>query len=91
MKQFIHRITDPNGMHARPAGMLATYAKRFDAQILVKANGKEADAKRLLSLMSLGATYRTELCFCISGENEDQVAAQLERFCREEWDRAEQK
>ena len=91
MKQFTFRITDPNGMHARPAGKLATYAKRFDAQIFIKANGKEADAKRLLSLMSLGATYQTELCFCVSGKDEDQVAAQLEHFCREEWDRTEQK
>ena len=82
MKQFTYRIEDPNGMHARPAGMLATFSKRFDSDVRVEANGKKADGKRLLSLMSLGATHGTELCFTVSGTDEDRAAEALERFCR---------
>ena len=82
MKQFTYRIEDPNGMHARPAGMLATFAKKFDANVQVEANGKKADGKRLLSLMSLGATHGTELCFTVSGSDEELAAAELEQFCR---------
>ncbi len=78
MKQFFYRIQDPNGLHARPAGQLATFAKRFSSEIRVSANGKEVDGKRLLALMSLGAVYGTELAFTINGEDEEQAATSLE-------------
>ena len=82
MKEFTYKIEDPNGMHARPAGMLATFSKQFHADIRVKAGEKNADGKRLLSLMSLGAVHGTELTFCISGEDENQAAVALEEFCK---------
>lgn len=85
MKQFTYQIEDPNGMHARPAGALATFAKRFLSDIRVSAGAKEADAKRLLSLMSLGAIHGTELRFSITGEDEDTAARELESFCRTQW------
>lgn len=82
MKQFTYRIEDPNGMHARPAGALATFAKQFLSDVRVRANQKEADGKRLLSLMSLGATLGTELTFVVSGEDEETAASAIEAFCR---------
>ena len=85
MKEFTYTIEDPNGMHARPAGKLAAYAKRFSSNIRVKTNEKEADGKRLLSLMSLGATHGTMLTFIISGEDEDAACEELKAYCREHW------
>ena len=82
MKQFFYRIQDPNGLHARPAGQLAAFAKRFSSDIRVCANGKEVDGKRLLALMSLGATDGTELSFKISGEDEERAATSLEIHLR---------
>lgn len=89
MKEFTYQIEDPNGMHARPAGKLATYAKQFEAEIRVRAGEKESDGKRLLALMSLGATCGTELHFIISGNDEDAASEALERYCREDWGRGE--
>ena len=43
MKSFIYRIEDPNGMHARPAGILAAQAKKFESSITVRFNEKKAD------------------------------------------------
>lgn len=87
MKEFTYRIEDPHGMHARPAGKLATYAKQFDADIRVQYANKEADGKRLLALMGLGATHGADLHFVISGADEARVCEALERFCRETWQR----
>lgn len=81
MKQFTYRIQDPSGLHARPAGALATFAKQFAADVRVSANGKDADAKRLLALMSLGAVRGTELAFTVTGEDEERATAELEAFC----------
>lgn len=80
MIEFTYVIQDPNGMHARPAGKLATVAKRFLSDVRVRANEKEADAKRLLALMSLGATAGTTLTFTVSGEDEAAAADQLQSF-----------
>ena len=74
MIEFRHCLCDPNGLHARPAGQLATMAKRFVSDVRVTANGREVDGKRLLALMSLGAVCGTELTFCISGEDEREAA-----------------
>lgn len=81
MKEFKHIIKDKNGLHARPAGMLASVAKTFESDIRVEAQGKEADGKRLLSLMSLGAKCGTELHFKIEGKDEDVAIKALIEHC----------
>lgn len=85
MKTFTYTIVDKDGMHARPAGRLAATAKQFASDIEVRANGKSANAKRLLSLMMLGAVLGTTLTFSVSGEDEDRAALALEQFCRTQW------
>ena len=80
MIQFTYQIKDPNGMHARPAGKLATYAKQFGEEIRVIAGEKEADAKRLLALMSLGAGAGAVLTVTVSGANEESTARQLQEY-----------
>ena len=81
MKSFTYRIEDPNGMHARPAGTLAAQAKKFNSEVTVRVGEKKADGKRLLSLMSLGATHGTELIFDICGNDEEKAAATLLELC----------
>jgi phosphocarrier protein len=85
MKSFTYRIDDPNGMHARPAGKLATYAKQFDCDVRVRCKDREADAKRLLSLMSLGAGCGEELHFQLVGADEEEACRMLEAFCNKNW------
>lgn len=83
MKQFFYRIEDPNGLHARPAGQFATYAKRFACDVRVKVGEKEVDGKRLLALMTLGAGAGSELCVTLCGEDEQAAAIALEVYLRE--------
>ena len=85
MKEFTYTIVDKDGMHARPAGRLAACAKQFASNISVKANGKNADGKRLISLMMLGAVCGTTLSFSVTGEDEEKAALALEQFCRTQW------
>ena len=85
MKEFTYTLVDKDGMHARPAGRLAMCAKQFASNVIVSANGKTADGKRLISLMMLGAVLGTTLTFSISGEDEEKAARELEHFCRTQW------
>lgn len=85
MKEFTFVVMDKDGMHARPAGRLAMCAKQFASNVSVRANGKTADGKRLISLLMLGAVCGTTLTFLVRGEDEERAAAELEQFCHTQW------
>lgn len=46
MKEFKYTITDPEGIHARPAGELVKAAKQFTSTIKLAKDGKSGDCKR---------------------------------------------
>jgi phosphotransferase system HPr (HPr) family protein len=63
--------TLPEGvdLHARPAADFVRTAMGFAASIQVAANGREADAKSLLTVLALGAKGGTELRLTAAGED----------------------
>jgi phosphocarrier protein len=87
MQSFNHTIGCAGGLHARPAGAIVNAAKQFSSDVLIRkisAEGvKEADAKRLISLMSLGARKGETLTFYINGPDENDAAEHLRGVCRE--------
>ena len=53
MKQFVYTITDPVGIHARPAGLLVKAIKAQDSTVTIaKADGKSAAGTKLMALMA---------------------------------------
>lgn len=84
MKEFNITVKDKNGLHARPAGLLATLSRSFESDISVEAGDKKADGKRLLSLMSLGAKHGTVLHFKITGIDEDVAEKAIKDHCEKE-------
>lgn len=84
MKQFTYTITDPVGIHARPAGMLVKAIKALDSTVTVaKADGKSALGTKLMALMGLGIKQGDTVSVRIEGENEDTDAANLEQFFKD--------
>ena len=77
MKTFEYTITDPLGIHARPAGMIATEAKKFAAEITVTKGEKSADARRLFALMGLSAKAGDVLTITCTGEDEEAACDAL--------------
>ena len=80
MKEFQYVIKDEAGIHARPAGMLAKEAKNFKSKITLVGNGREADALRLMAVMSLGLKQGGEMRVRVEGEDEDQAAEAMKAF-----------
>ena len=84
MKQFTYTVTDPVGIHARPAGLLVKAAKALDSTITItKADGKSAVAVKLMALMGLGIKQGDTVTVTIEGSNEDADAAAMEQFFRD--------
>ena len=84
MKQFTYTITDPVGIHARPAGLLAKAAKALDSTVTItKADGKSAVATKLMALMGLGIKQGETVTVAIEGGDEAANAATLEQFFKD--------
>lgn len=83
MKQFDYTITDSLGIHARPGGELVKVAKAFSSTIKLACNGKTADAKRLIAVMSLGAKQGHVVSVTVEGADEDAAAEKLSSFLKE--------
>lgn len=68
-------MTLPDGvaLHARPAALFVRTAMRFQSKIVVSANGRDADAKSILSVLGLGATAGTMLL--VRADGDDAAAA----------------
>lgn len=85
MKTVEYTITDPVGLHARPAGLLVKKAAAFKSSVAVKnlETGKSADAKRIMGVMSLGVKQGNKIELSIEGEDEDTAKTELEAFLKE--------
>ncbi len=80
MKEFSYVLTDENGIHARPAGMLVKEAGKFQSTIKVSKGEKSADVKRLFALMGLAAKKGDKLDFKVEGDDEDSASQTLKEF-----------
>ena len=84
MKQFVYTITDPLGVHARPAGMLAKATKAFsDTTVTIEKGGTTAKASQLMKLMSLGIKNGDVVTVSAEGPDEDAAIAAMQSFFRE--------
>lgn len=80
MKEFSYTIKDEAGIHARPAGLLIKKAGEFHSEIVLHKGTKTADAKKIFSVMSLGAKKGDVLTVAVSGDDEDEAVAELKSF-----------
>ncbi|MCH4158062.1 MAG: HPr family phosphocarrier protein [Acidaminococcaceae bacterium] len=73
MQEFTYTIKDPEGIHARPAGVLVKEATKFKSKLTLKAGAKSADLKRIFAVMTLGV--KSGAAVTVTAEGEDEAAA----------------
>ena len=83
MKEITYTIIDPEGIHARPAGMLVKVATGFSSKITIGKDGKDVDLKRILAVMSLGCKKDQEVIITIEGEDEEAAQEAIQSFLKE--------
>jgi len=83
MRQIDFIIASDTGFHARPAGLVVKEASRFSSNITVVCGGKSADAKKIFSLLTLGAKQGDLLSVIIEGQDEQEAADALEQLAQE--------
>lgn len=83
MKTFEYTITDPQGIHARPAGLFVKETAKFPCKITIAKGAKEVPAKGILGVMSLGVKQGETITVKADGDKEDEAAETLEKFLKE--------
>lgn len=80
MKNFSYTITDPNGIHARPAGLFAQKMQEFKSSITVNRDEQNADGKKLIALMKLRPKCGQTITIKAEGEDEEAAIASARSF-----------
>lgn len=83
MKEFEYTITDPIGIHARPAGLLVKLLAAIKSDVKVAKGEKIVNAKSILGLMDLQAKQGEAIKFIIEGDDEEEAIKKVEDFLKE--------
>ena len=77
-------VVNEQGMHARPAGVLAKVCKAYpECEVLLVANGKTVKAKAPLQIMSACIKKGNEVEIQCNGANEEAVLAEIAKLFEE--------
>ena len=80
---FINIVTDPEGIHARPAGMLVKAVKEFSCDIKIAKDGKAMNCKAIFGIMGLAVKQGEEVTLTFYGADEDAAYEAISNFMKE--------
>jgi phosphocarrier protein len=79
-------VTPKLGMHARPAGIFVREACRFRSEIFLSKDGTEVNGKSVMQLMLLAAEHGAKIVLRVSGPDEGDAMAALEKLFARKFD-----
>lgn len=71
-------VKNSQGLHARPATLLVRTASSFKSYLDIEHNGKVANAKSLIGILSLGVNKDSKVIITANGSDENKA---LEEIC----------
>ncbi|MFL5734972.1 MAG: HPr family phosphocarrier protein [Chloroflexia bacterium] len=78
VSQAVITITDPVGLHARPAAVLVQAAGRYKSKVRLEFGNKQADARSIVQLLGLGVRQGSSVTVVAEGtDSEEALAAVL--------------
>lgn len=75
-------VTDPVGLHARPATLLVNEASKFASDAKIIVGDKEANLKSIMGVMSLGIANGSEFTIEVSGSDESEATQALDAIAK---------
>jgi len=82
MRRAKVKIVNPLGLHARAAAVLVRLAGTFDSDIKIKRTDNHfvADAKSILSVLTLAASKGIEVEIEVEGDDEKEAAKKIQEI-----------
>jgi phosphotransferase system HPr (HPr) family protein len=78
MPEITLTIRNKVGLHARPAAQFVQTAKQFAAAITVRHGDKQANAKSILGILTLGAEQGAEIVVRAEGADAEFALAAIQ-------------
>ena len=82
-KELSFVVSDPVGLHARPATIL-NQASKFTSNIKLVYNDKEVNLKSIMGVMSLGVPTKATVTIVAEGDDEEDVIASIAKVIKEQ-------
>ena len=73
-------VKNSTGLHARPATLLVKKASSFKSDISLEFNGKMANVKSLIGVLSLGVSKDATVKVTASGDDETLAAEEIAKL-----------
>lgn len=83
--EVLLKIKNNEGLHARPAGILAKKAAEFQSNIQISVNGQTKSAKSIMGIMSLSLKKDQEFKLIIEGPDADHAHAAIAALVESEF------
>ncbi|QQO10514.1 HPr family phosphocarrier protein [Breznakiella homolactica] len=80
MFEKIVTIQNRAGIHARPAAMLVQTTKDFKSNIYLEKDNDRINAKSIMGIITLGASYGSEIRVIAEGEDEQEAVEAVVRL-----------
>ena len=82
-------VTHKVGLHARPASVFVQTASKFASDISVSCEGRTANAKSILTVLTLGAHQGAEITISAEGEDAEEALDTLVALVEDNFGEAE--
>jgi len=73
-------ITDPLGLHARPAADFVARARGYESELIISHAANSASCKSLLGILRLGVVSGSEVMITATGPDEEEAVQSLVAF-----------
>lgn len=73
-------VKNANGLHLRPAELMARAAMQFEATVLIAKDDQSADCKNMLAVLTLGAEQGTHLELTAEGVDAGEAVTAIARL-----------
>lgn len=80
MKKSEVTIRNRLGLHARAAAKLVTLCARYRSRVVIFCNGRAADGRHLIALLTLSAAMGAQVFIEVSGPDEEVAVAAVTRL-----------
>ena len=68
------------GIHARPAALIVKTANSFSSKLYIERDTMKINGKSIMGIITLGASFKTELKIIVEGPDEQEAANAIEQL-----------
>lgn len=84
MREIIHTVSNPLGIHARPASKIAQVVVKGKSEVVIHHGDKIAYGGNVLQILALEVKFKDKITITIEGEDEDEICKQIRRILTNE-------